>query len=131
MSVSPAFAASCPSPWRTLLSGWMFALLLAILPLSLWAHAQQEGTWPEDGAVLEGSPESIGVQFDHEMRLTLFEVSGPAGRVALRDSPGQRAVQRFSTAPATPLPSGEYTVSWRGLAADGHVMRDSFVFTVR
>ena len=28
------------------------------------------------------------------------------------------------------LPPGVYTVSWRGMGADGHVMRDTFQFTV-
>ena len=28
------------------------------------------------------------------------------------------------------FPSGTYTVSWRGMGADGHVVRDTFQFTV-
>lgn len=28
------------------------------------------------------------------------------------------------------LPAGSYTVSWRGMGADGHVVRDTFEFTV-
>ncbi|MDH3207890.1 MAG: copper resistance protein CopC [Gemmatimonadota bacterium] len=28
------------------------------------------------------------------------------------------------------LPAGTYTVSWRGMGDDGHVVRDSFEFTV-
>ncbi len=28
------------------------------------------------------------------------------------------------------LAAGDYTVSWRGMGADGHVVRDSFAFTV-
>jgi len=28
------------------------------------------------------------------------------------------------------LPAGSYTVSWRGMGADGHVVRDTFAFTV-
>ncbi len=29
------------------------------------------------------------------------------------------------------LPDGPYTVAWRSMAADGHVVRGDFVFTVR
>ena len=29
------------------------------------------------------------------------------------------------------LPDGDYTVSWRTMAADGHVVRGDFGFTVR
>jgi methionine-rich copper-binding protein CopC len=28
------------------------------------------------------------------------------------------------------LPAGSYTVSWRGMGEDGHVVRDTFLFTV-
>ncbi|NNF11802.1 MAG: copper resistance protein CopC, partial [Gemmatimonadetes bacterium] len=28
------------------------------------------------------------------------------------------------------LPPGTYTVSWRGMGQDGHVVRDSFQFSV-
>jgi copper resistance protein C len=109
--------------------GWM--LLLLLVPLTLWAHAQQEGTYPEDGATVEGTPEKIGIWFDHRMRLVLFEVSGPDGRVDLSASPGRDSVDRFEAAPAGTMAPGEYTVRWRGLAEDGHVMFDEFYFTVR
>ena len=97
----------------------------------VWAHTQQEGMYPEHASTIEGSPEKIAVWFDHAMRLTLFEVSGPNGRVALKERPAREAVTRFETAPAEQLAPGEYTVKWRGLAEDGHAMFDEFYFTVR
>lgn len=114
---------------RTLAILCTVALLLAAPPL--WAHAQQEGTYPEHASIIEGSPEKIAVWFDHAMRLTLFEVTGPDGRVALDSRPGRDMRMRFETTPANPLPPGEYTVRWRGLAEDGHAMFDEFYFTVR
>lgn len=36
----------------------------------------------------------------------------------------------FAVALHGTLPAGSYTVSWRGMGQDGHVVRDSFDFTV-
>ena len=109
----------------------VIAALMLMVPHSLLAHAQQEGSDPEHESTIDGSPEKIAVWFDHEMRLTFFEVSGPNGTVDLRQRPGRTPVSRFETAPSDALPPGEYTVRWRGLAEDGHTMFDEFYFTVR
>lgn len=37
----------------------------------------------------------------------------------------------YTVAVPTPLAGGRYTVAWRGIGADGHVVTGSFVFTVR
>lgn len=105
--------------------------ILVLTPSMLWAHAQQEGSYPEHQAVVDGTPERIAVWFDHEMRITSFEVIGPNGAVDLTVAPGRAAASRFETAPAGDMPPGEYTVRWRGLAPDGHVMFDEYYFTVR
>ncbi|MCM2479064.1 copper resistance CopC family protein [Serpentinimonas maccroryi] len=104
--------------------------LLLAAPLLL-AHAQPEGSLPAHGSTVSGSPNRIAVWFDHPMRLTLFEVSGPRGVVPLTQGPGRDALTRFETSPAAPLGPGRYTVRWRGLAADGHVMADEIYFNVR
>lgn len=36
----------------------------------------------------------------------------------------------FSVAVSEALPMGSYTVAWRGMGADGHVVRETFGFTV-
>jgi copper resistance protein C len=104
-------------------------LLLAAAPM-LWAHAEVTETWPEKGASVEGSPEVLGVAFNEEMRLTVFEVSGPNGAVPLESEPGREAAATFKFVPAEELVAGDYTVNWRGLAADGHLMSGRFAFTV-
>lgn len=107
------------------------AAFLLMLPPGLLAHAQQEGAYPEHDSTLDGSPERIAIWFDHDMRLTFFEVSGPNGPVALSRRPDRTLISRFETAPRSVLAPGEYTVRWRGLAEDGHAMFDEFHFSVR
>jgi len=104
-------------------------LLLAVAPM-LWAHAEVTETWPETGASVEGSPEVLGIAFNEEMRLTLFEVTGPAGTEPLETDPDREAATTFQFVPAEELVAGDYTVNWRGLAADGHLMSGRFEFTV-
>ena len=38
--------------------------------------------------------------------------------------------REFRAIPAAVLSDGDYTVTWRGLAADGHPMQGEFHFTV-
>lgn len=50
----------------------------------------------------------------------------PAGEaVQSADDP-----RSFSVDPEGSLTNGTYTVSWRGMGADGHVVRDTFSFVV-
>jgi copper resistance protein C len=105
------------------------ALLLGIA-VSLAAHEAKLNTVPEDGATVQGSPESIGVEFDGQMRITQFEVTGPDGQIELADGPGSDPTREYVVKPAAALKAGRYQVSWRGLARDGHMMSGSFSFTV-
>jgi methionine-rich copper-binding protein CopC len=107
------------------------ALTLLVVPASLLAHAQPEGTYPEHNSIRDQPPARIAVWFDHPMRITLFEVRGPAGVVPLSARPGATPVSRFEAVPTSPMPPGRYTVRWRGLAADGHVMADEIGFKLR
>lgn len=117
------------SPLRHIFLATAAAALLAIAgPLA--AHSGVTTTEPRDGAHLETSPDTIGVHFDGAMRITQFVLSGPDGAVALSERPDPQPARGFQTAPAEPLPPGEYRVEWRALAADGHVMSGSFRFHV-
>ena len=104
-------------------------LLLLAAPL-VWGHASVVDTQPEDGGTVTESPETIGIEFDGEMQLTEFQVTGPDGSVSLENGLEGESGKQFEIAPAESLPAGDYTVSWRGLAADGHAMSGSFRFTV-
>jgi copper resistance protein C len=109
----------------------VIAVLTLMLPSSLVAHVQLDRSEPEHESTVDGSPARIAVWFDQDLRLVSFEVSGPDGPVALRQRPDRTLVSHFETAPSSTLAPGEYTVRWRGLAEDGHVMFDEFHFAVR
>ena len=106
------------------------AVLLLGLSLSLAAHEAKLSSTPENGSTIQGSPDKIGIEFDGQMRITQFEVTGPDGQVAVTDEPGNEPAQQYFVKPAEALGSGLYQVRWRGLARDGHMMSGGFSFTV-
>lgn len=106
------------------------AALLLALAMPVLAHESRESTSPENGAIVKGSPEEIGVEFDGMMRITQFEVKGPDGSVRLEEQSGSELLERYVVKPQEPLSAGDYQVRWRGLSADGHMMSDGFTFSV-
>jgi YD repeat-containing protein len=94
------------------------------------AHSKKKATQPADGAVLDASPEVIGITFDMPMRVTLISVTDQDGvQHALTRSDNMQPVSQFD-AQAPLLPVGFYTIKWRGLAEDGHAMQGAFSFEI-
>ncbi|MDU9006431.1 copper resistance CopC family protein [Sedimentitalea todarodis] len=106
------------------------ALSLAFAPPSANAHSKKEATEPANGIVLETSPPIISMRFDMPMRVTLISVTDQDGTAHdLTRTDNMQPVSEFSATPPV-LPTGQYTVEWRGLAADGHPMQGAFSFEI-
>ena len=98
--------------------------LVGITPLQVHAHSVLASSTPADGAVV-AAPAALDLTFAKGIRLTALGIAGQS--VALPDQSG------FGTSFAIPLPAlppGTHTVEWRGLSADGHVMKGTLTFTV-
>jgi methionine-rich copper-binding protein CopC len=108
----------------------MLVLMLALSAGNAMAHSKKEATQPANGAVLETSPEVIGMTFDMPMRVTLLSlIDQDAKEHALTRTDNMQPVSEFVAAPAV-LPAGQYKVEWRGLAGDGHPMQGTFSFEI-
>lgn len=95
------------------------------------AHSRPETTEPANGEVVAAAPEVIAISFDKPMRITGIELTeADGGAFALERKDEMAPVIRFEATPP-PLPPGRYTVTWRGLSADGHPMSGRFSFEVR
>ena len=109
------------------------AMLFVMLAISLGsanAHSKKDATQPADGAVLEASPEVIGMTFDMPMRVTLLTLTDQdATEHEITRTDNMQPVSEFRATPPE-LPTGQYTVQWRGLAADGHPMQGAFSFEI-
>jgi methionine-rich copper-binding protein CopC/putative copper export protein len=108
-------------------------LLALALPAAASAHARLVGSKPADGVVLATPPKDVRLLFDDEVR--------PAGGDRAVDSAGHsvlagpaRRLDGNRRAIAIPLRSGlvrgAYTVRWRVISDDGHLIQGVLAFAV-
>ncbi|MEX2470884.1 MAG: copper resistance CopC family protein [Gemmatimonadota bacterium] len=81
------------------------------------------------------SPAEIRLTFteepaDETVSIRVLEVEG-AGVHVMDAAQDDHDPTTFAVMVHGTFPAGTYTVSWRGMGADGHVVRDTFQFTVR
>ena len=112
---------------RTLLLAVGAAL---VLPAQASAHATLLQTSPGFRERLSTSPQTIVLRFDQYVKavpgsVTLFSSRGSIGLTRVW---GQGLLVKASV---PRLPRGPYTVRWRALSGDGHVVSGVFTFGVR
>ncbi|WP_300064396.1 copper resistance protein CopC [uncultured Roseobacter sp.] len=105
------------------------SLMLALTATLAFAHSENQGTTPADGATVTEVPE-LSMRFDDPMLIITVTLTSPDGTVDIERETGMEPGLEFRAAPATPLAPGNYTFGWRGMASDGHPMQGSFSFTV-
>jgi copper transport protein len=109
------------------------AVLAALaFPASAEAHATLDQTTPRFGTRLQASPAVVQLQFDQSVKalpnaITVFTAKGRTVSGVSRTSADQRTV----SVPVSRLPRGAYTVRWRVVSADSHVVSGVFTFGVR
>ena len=105
-------------------------LFLAVLPLSAGAHAHLVQATPANGAVLTQPPSEFRLQLNEPARLTALSLQ--------KDNEAPRKLGGLSSAPsaqwviaAPKLAPGSYTLSYRLLSDDSHIMSGSIKFRIR
>jgi copper transport protein len=109
--------------------------LLALLNVvsTALAHAELVGSDPADGAVLDRASERVQLFFSEPIEPEFFSVQVYAAdrtridRGDARISPTDARVLEVGLREAG---GGSFTVVWRALSLDGHVVRGSFAFAV-
>jgi copper transport protein len=105
-------------------------LLALAAPAAAFAHASIRGEWPAYRQRLDYSPRKVILHFDQSV-----EVLPNAIRVL--DANGRNlagpahAITRGLEAGTQILPRGPYTVRWKALSTDGHVVNGVYTFGVR
>jgi copper transport protein len=124
-----------PLPAAALL-GLLLVLLTALpgvpAPVVL-AHAELVGSEPADGAVLATAPDRVRLYFSEPIERDFYGL-------AVYTSGRERIDRRDARIPANNIQSlevglndagpGVYTVVWRALSIDGHVVRGAFAYSV-
>lgn len=104
-------------------------LVLVTFAVTASAHAHLEKSSPADGSVLTTSPSSIVLSFSEAARLTALSIQrDDEAKQSLKPLPTS-AAQQISV-PLPPLKPGAYSLTWRVLSDDGHMMSGTLHFTL-
>ncbi len=118
---------------RRRLATLCYLLVVALaFPAAAAAHATLDRTTPHFGKRLEHSPAAVRLLFDQSVKalpnaIDVFTAKGRMVSGPSRSSGDKRTV----SAPVSYLSRGAYTVRWRVVSADGHVVSGVFTFGVR
>ena len=107
------------------------AVLLALAaPASAFAHASIRGESPSYRQELRVSPRQVVILFDQTVEVlpNAIRVFDATGHDRAGPAP---AIERGLVAPLPTLPRGPYTVRWKALSTDGHVVNGVYTFGVR
>ncbi len=113
-----------------LLAGALPPRLAAALP-----HMRLLKSTPAANATLTASPDAIRLWFSEPVdpKGSTVTLKG-AGGMAVALAPLTRDTAKDAPLVATlttPVPAGAYTVTWKGMSRDGHVVNGTFTFQVR
>lgn len=113
-----------------------FALGVAALAAAAagWAHAALVRASPAPRATLQAPPSRVELTFNERLEPAYARVSvwDDGGRqVDLRDGAVDPRDPRVLRVSLPPLAPGRYTVRYRVLSVDGHVVESAFPFAVR
>jgi methionine-rich copper-binding protein CopC len=109
-------------------------LAICLTPAVAWAHAYLVKAVPAQRAVVFAPPERLQLWFNErlEAAFSTLTVTDAAGKAVdqgdMKVAPDDSKLLSVGLKPLTP---GIYTVKFRVLSVDGHVVTNQFSFTVR
>ena len=115
---------------RSLIVGVFAAAFITLFALPAAAHVAVVSTSIAQNGTLAHTPETLTVTFNGATALagvTLEKADGSS--VPLDFSPSRAPAPSFSI-PLPKLEAGRYTLRWRTMSSDGHVVPGSIAFTV-
>ena len=108
-------------------------LLITGTPMSAAAHAALVKSTPARRATVVQSPPRVELTFSERLEpaySTVVVVDGTGRQVDLRDAALAPGDARRLSVSLPPLPAATYTVRFRVLSVDGHIVESEFPFTV-
>lgn len=108
--------------------------LAALAPATGWGHASLVRSSPARRAVLSAPPARVQLWFSEQLeapfsRLSVWDARGT--QVDLRDIRVDSDDRGRLSVGLPDLPAGTYTVRFRVLSVDGHVVESQFAFTIQ
>ena len=120
-------------PVRRLAS--LVAASAAVSAVSAWSapfHLHLVKSVPAANATVGAAPDSIRLWFSQapELKVTSVKVTGP-GTTAVSIAPLAERDSSLVVAPVKgKMAAGAYTVAWRTMSKDGHVVKGTFAFRI-
>jgi len=110
----------------------LVGLLALAFPAAASAHATLTKTEPQYGTRVEQAPKVVRLEFDQSVdalpnAVRVYSAKGRLLSGRARITTGDRVL----VVPVSSLPRGGYTVRWRAVSADGHVVSGVYTFGVR
>jgi copper resistance protein C len=94
------------------------------------AHATLQSSVPADNARLTEVPKSLTFNFSETAQLAIVKLVVDDREISIPVDKSAKASRSF-TLPLPGLAAGSYTVQWTAVAAaDGHVSKGSFAFSI-
>lgn len=102
---------------------------LGLLATSAFAHTVLSSSVPAQDTLVAASPEALVLTFSTDVRITALTLTDAASVSYDLGALPTTAQQEFSI-PVPSLASGYYTVTWRAVGADTHVVSGEINFSV-
>jgi hypothetical protein len=110
------------------------AVVTGLLPPAARGHSQLARSQPARGAAVARAPERVRLWFSERLEpafATLSVWSEAGGQVDAGDAAVDAADPTLLSVSTPNLAPGRYTVRYRVLSVDGHIVESSFAFTVK
>jgi methionine-rich copper-binding protein CopC len=106
------------------------AIAVAAAPLLALAHSTATFTTPTNGAVLKTSPAEFMLMFNEASKVTKLTLQKKGDQEEQKLGPlSGNATQHFAIA-APKLGPGEYTLRYRTMSLDNHIMSGTVKFSI-
>ena len=116
-------------PVLTLLLGACFAT--AIYAPMAKAHTTVKSATLEDGGIYQTLPETFELVFAQNVGLAGLSLTDADGKIVDIDYVPPKSMETKFSIDLPKLGSGQYKMSWRAMAKDGHVLKGELSFTVK
>lgn len=106
-------------------------MILMLLPNTVFAHTGLKSSTPNDKEIISQPLTEILLEFNTALeKLSTFTLIDTQGQKVIVDNINVDENKLKGTF-KSPLPNGDYTVNWKIVGEDGHVIERSFAFSVK
>lgn len=108
----------------------MLSAALLALSGTVEAHTHLKKSTPAENSVVATAPSQLALHFSEPTRLTAVSIQKDGDKESMHISALPAKASEDVSVPLEPLDPGKYTVTWRAIGDDNHVMSGALHFTV-